>query len=67
MQKLLAALAGIKCLFGFHATGAYLGKIVIQSIDYNTHAVTYANRVQCPRCHKTLELDYQIGEGRRVK
>lgn len=56
------ALARVKCLFGYHASGKYLGKIQIEHIDYSTHAITYANRLQCPRCGKTIKLDYLIGK-----
>lgn len=51
-------LARFLCFLGFHREPEYLGQISVKSVDKSTHAIVYANRLQCPRCGKTLFLDY---------
>lgn len=48
----------VPCMIGLHKPGQYLGKVAFDNIDYETHAITYANIKQCPLCKKELERSY---------
>lgn len=48
----------IRCMFGKHGYPLVYGGVHIDKIDYENHAITYANKRNCPNCGKTVELDW---------